>query len=226
MTDAPVTEDVLAAPVRAGGPLAALRAGRAALGALLARPVERRRLLFLDLGRLGVFLFAVLAVTGVLLGLYYEGTAAGAHESLVTVTHSVRFGWFLRGLHRVTGHALVLVVGLYVVRGFFLRLFLRPRGALAWPVAVGFAFVCLAFLLTGESLPWSQDAYWQTVVNTALVAELPLVGPWLAELIRGGDEVGNATVVRIYALHVLVLPWIAVALLVRARDLRRRGDLA
>jgi quinol-cytochrome oxidoreductase complex cytochrome b subunit len=207
-------------------PSAPARRALAALRGVLDRPVERKRLLFLDLGRLGVFLFAVLAVTGVLLGASYEGTAAGAHESLVTVTDSVRFGWFVRGLHRITGHALVLVAGLYVARGFFRRLFLRPRGALAWPVAVGFAFVCLAFLLTGESLPWSQDAYWQTVVNTSLVEQLPLCGPWLADALRGGSEVGDATVVRIYALHVLVLPWVAVALLVRARDLRRRGDLA
>ena len=193
---------------------------------LLARPVPRKRLLFMDLGRLGVFLFAVLATTGVLLALYYRPSSDGAFASLVDVTNSVHFGWFVRGLHRIAGHALVIVSGLYILRGYFKRLFLRPRGASAWPIAVGLAFVFLAFLLTGESLPWSQSAYWQTVVNANLVAEVPFGGRALADVFRGGPEVTSLTVVRIYVIHALVLPWIAFGLLMLARDLRRRGDLA
>lgn len=192
----------------------------------LARPVEPKRLIFLDLGRLGVFLFSLLAGTGVLLALYYRPSAENAFASLVTISDSVHFGWLVRNLHRIAGHGLVLVTAIYVFRGFFKRLFLRPRGALAWPIAVGFAFTCLAFLLSGESLPWNQAAYWQTVVNCNLVAEIPLVGGWLADVVRGGPQVTGLTVVRVYAIHVLVLPWIAFGLLVLARDLRRRGDLA
>lgn len=199
---------------------------RASVSGFLARPAERRRVLFLDLGRLSVFLFGVLVATGALLALYYRPSPEGAFESLVTVTNSVHLGWFVRSLHRAAGHAMVLLVGIYILRGFFKRLFLGPRGPAAWRISVAFGFVCLAFLLTGESLPWTQSAYWQTVVNANLISEIPLVGNWLADLVRGGPQVSGLTVVRLFAFHALLLPWIAFGLLVLARDLRRRGELA
>ena len=197
-----------------------------ALKEFLARPAPRRRPIFMDLGRLSVFLFAVLVVTGALLALYYRPSPEGAFESLVTITNSVRMGWFVRSLHRVAGQALLVLAGVYILRGFFRRLFLGPRGTAAWRISVGFGFVCVAFLLSGEALPWSQSAYWQTVVNANLVAEVPLVGHSAAEIIRGGPQVSGLTLVRLYALHAILLPWIAFGLLVLARDLRRRGDLA
>ena len=194
--------------------------------AVLSRPATPRRVLFLDLGRLSVFLFGVLIVTGALLALYYRPSPEGAFESLVTITNSVRFGWFVRSMHRVAGQAFVALVGLYVLRGFFKRLYLGPRGAAAWRISVAFAFVGLAFLITGESLPWSQSAYWQTVVNANLIGEIPLVGHRLADALRGGPQVSGLTIVRLYALHALLLPWLAFGLLVLARDLRKRGELA
>ena len=192
----------------------------------LARPAEARRPLFRDLGRLSVFLFGVLGVTGALLALYYRPSPDGAFESLVNVTNSVHFGWFVRSLHGVSGHAFVALVGLYILRGYFKRLFLGPRGPAAWRISVAFGFVCLAFLLTGESLPWNQPAYWQTVVNSNLLAEIPLVGGWLSSALRGGSVVSGLTVVRLYVIHALLLPWIAFGLLLLARDLRRKGHLA
>jgi quinol-cytochrome oxidoreductase complex cytochrome b subunit len=192
------------------------------LTAFLARPARRTRVLFLDLGRTSVFLFWVLVVTGALLALYYRPSPEGAFESVVHISNSVHFGWFVRSLHRVTGHAMVVLAAVYTLRGFFGRLFLKERGAAAWRISVAFAFVCLAFLLSGEALPWNQTAYWQTVVNTNLVAQVPFVGPWCAEVIRGGTEVTNLTVVRVYAIHALLLPWIAFGLLALAREVRKR----
>jgi quinol-cytochrome oxidoreductase complex cytochrome b subunit len=192
----------------------------------LSRPAEARRPLFRDLGRLSVFLFGVLAVTGALLALYYRPSPDGAFQSLVEVSNAVHLGWFVRSLHGVAAHVFVALVGLYVLRGYFKRLFLGPRGKAAWRISVAFGFVSLAFLLTGESLPWNQASFWQTVVNTNLLAEIPLVGGWLSHAVRGGDVVGGLTLVRLYAVHALILPWIAFGLLILARDLRKRGELA
>jgi quinol-cytochrome oxidoreductase complex cytochrome b subunit len=192
----------------------------------LARPAEARRPLFLDLGRLSVFFFGVLGATGALLALYYRPSPEGAFASLVEVTNTVQLGWFVRSLHRFAAQVFVALVGVYILRGYFKRLFLGPRGKAAWRISVGFGFVSLAFLLTGEALPWNQAAYWQTVVNVNLIAEIPLVGRALSSVVRGGDAVNGLTLVRLYAIHVLILPWIALGLLILARDLRRRGELA
>jgi len=190
--------------------------------AWLARPAERRRPFFLDLGRLGIFLFSVLVATGALLAAYFRPSPEGAFDSVVTITDSVNLGWFVRSLHVVAGHALVGVTVVYLLRGFFQRVFLRPRGARAWPIAVGMALVSVALLVTGESLPGSQSAYWQAVMNSHLVARTPFVGPWLAEVFWGGPEVTPSSVVRVYALHALLLPWLAFLLLGRAREVGRR----
>jgi quinol-cytochrome oxidoreductase complex cytochrome b subunit len=197
---------------------------RPSLTAFLSAPAKRRRPIFMDLGRLSVFLFGVLVATGGLLSLYYRPSPEGAFESVVNITNSVHLGWFVRSLHRVAGHAMVVLAAVYTMRGYFKRLFLRERGQHAWRISAAFAFCCLAFLLTGESLPWSQNAYWQTVVNSNLTSQIPLVGGWIAELVRGGPQVSGLTVVRLYALHALLLPWIAFGLLALAREVRKRGE--
>ena len=192
----------------------------------LSRPSAPRRPFFRDLGRLSVFLFGVLAASGLLLALYYRPSPEAAFQSLVDLTNGVTFGWYVRSLHRIAAHAFVAMVGLYIVRGYFKRLFLGPNGRTAWRISVAFGFVSLAFLLTGEALPWNQHAYWTTVVNANVIGEVPVAGDKIATAVRGGDAVSGATLVRIYAIHALLLPWIAIGLLVLARERRRRGELA
>lgn len=191
--------------------------------AFLARPAERRRPFFLDLGRLGIFLFAVLVATGALLAAYFRPSPEGAFDSVVTINDTVTLGWFVRSLHVVAGHGLVALTFVYLIRGFFQRLFLSPRGARAWPIAVGMAFVSLALLVSGESLPGSQTAHWATVMNAHLVARTPFIGHWLTEVFWGGPEVTGQSVVRVYAIHALLLPWVAFLLLARSREVGRSG---
>lgn len=196
----------------------------ATLRGVLERPVERRKPFLTDLGRLGVFLFGIEVVTGALLALHYRPSPDGAYASLATVNDAVSFGWVVRSLHRVTAHALVAVVGAWSIRAFFRRSFLRPGGRVAWALTLTYAAITVAFLVTGGCLPWNQEAYWNTVVLARLVEVTPLVGHWLASVFRGGEEVGAETVVRLYAIHALLLPWAAFALLTVGASIRRRRE--
>jgi len=182
----------------------------------------RPRPLFLDLGRLGIFVFWALVVTGALLALSYRPSTDGAHAGLVDAAESGG-GWFVRSLHRVAGQFLAAIVVAYVLRGFFRRLFLGPRGPAAWRISVGFGFVVLAFLLTGFALPWNDVAYRQTVAAADSFEKIPLVGDALAHFLRGGSKVSTLTLVRLYAIHALLLPWAAFWLFMKSRDLRRAG---
>lgn len=195
------------------------------LRSALGRPVAYRRSFVLDLGRLAIFLFGVEVVTGALLALYYRPDTATAYESVGTIMSRASLGWLVRGLHHVTGHALVVVVGLYLARAFFLRTFLRPNGAAAWGLGVAFAALTIAFLLTGSVLPWDQTAYWRTQITFRLVEQIPLVGRGLATAFRGGADVGGVTLVRLFALHALVFPWLAFGCILLARRLRNRGGI-
>jgi quinol-cytochrome oxidoreductase complex cytochrome b subunit len=60
--------------------------------------------------------------------------------------------------------------------------------------------------LTGYLLPWDQKAYWATTVGTNIAAQTPFVGAMISKILKGGPDMGAATLTRFYALHVLVLP--------------------
>jgi quinol-cytochrome oxidoreductase complex cytochrome b subunit len=193
--------------------------------AFLSRPVDYRRSFFRDLGRLAVFLFGVEVVTGILLSLYYRPDGDGAYASVGTIVSHVTLGWLVRGVHLVAAHLLTVVVGLYLVRAFFLRTFLRPNGTIGWVLAVAVSFLTLAFLLTGSVLPWDETAYWRTVMTAELVGKIPVLGPWLAGIFRGGPEVSGATLVRLAALHGMLFPWLAFGLILLGRRIRREGGM-
>jgi ubiquinol-cytochrome c reductase cytochrome b subunit len=64
----------------------------------------------------------------------------------------------------------------------------------------------------GYLLPWGQMSYWGAQVIVNLFAAIPIVGPDLALLIRGDYVVGDATLNRFFAFHVIALPLVLVGL--------------
>jgi quinol-cytochrome oxidoreductase complex cytochrome b subunit len=73
--------------------------------------------------------------------------------------------------------------------------------------------VTLGFSFTGYLLPWDQLSYWAVTVGTNLVHYVPLLGGKLQDLLIGGPQVGQATLLRFYALHVAVLPAVLILML-------------
>jgi quinol-cytochrome oxidoreductase complex cytochrome b subunit len=71
----------------------------------------------------------------------------------------------------------------------------------------------LAFGFTGYLLPWNQLSFFATSVGTDIPGILPVVGPFLRRLLRGGDDVTGATLTRFYGIHVAVLPAIVTVVL-------------
>jgi quinol-cytochrome oxidoreductase complex cytochrome b subunit len=59
---------------------------------------------------------------------------------------------------------------------------------------------------TGYLLPWDQTAYWATVVGININGTAPFLGPFIAQLLRGGAEIGPDTLSRFYSIHMLLLP--------------------
>jgi hypothetical protein len=61
-----------------------------------------------------------------------------------------------------------------------------------------------------------QTGYWAIRIVTGVPDALPLVGPLLVTLLRGGASVGQGTLSRFYTVHTLVLPLLATAALAGA----------
>jgi ubiquinol-cytochrome c reductase cytochrome b subunit len=64
----------------------------------------------------------------------------------------------------------------------------------------------------GYLLPWGQMSYWGAQVIVNLFAAVPFIGPDLALLIRGDYVVGDATLNRFFAFHVIAIPLVLIGL--------------
>jgi Cytochrome b subunit of the bc complex len=177
---------------------------RALFGALLhvRIPVQARTYY---LGGITLFLFGVQVVTGTLLALYYKPTPDTAYDSVKYITSVVEFGWLIRSVHHWAANLMIICLVLHVVRIFVQGVYKYPR-ELTWIVGVGLLAVTIGFGFTGYLLPWDQRAFWATVVGTEIAGGVPLIGPPLLELLRGGLDVTDATLSRFFGMHVLVLP--------------------
>ena len=87
----------------------------------------------------------------------------------------------------------------------FLHAYRKPR-ELTWLSGVVLLGLALGFGFSGYLLPWNKVSYFATKVGTDMAASFPAIGPPIARFLRGGDEVGGATLTRFFGFHVAVLP--------------------
>jgi quinol-cytochrome oxidoreductase complex cytochrome b subunit len=163
-------------------------------------------------GGIAFVLFLILAITGILLAIYYVPQPDDAYQSIINLTTHVQFGWWIRSIHRWAAGAMVLLVAAHMARVFFTGAYKAPR-ELNWLTGLVLLLLTLGFGFTGYLLPWDQKAYWATKVGTDIAGSVPVIGHTLLVGLRGGEQISAATLGRFYDLHVLVLPALIVAFL-------------
>ena len=164
------------------------------------------------LGSITAFLFIMQGVTGIFLAMNYSASPDHAYDSVNYITREVPAGAFLRGLHAWGASAMVASVLLHMLRVFFMGSYKYPREVIWW-TGVVLLLITFGFSFTGYLLPWDQKAYWATVVGTNISTQAPLIGEFIGKIIKGGSDMGTVTLARFFAIHVLVLPAIALAFL-------------
>lgn len=164
-------------------------------------------------GGITLFFLIIQVVTGVLLLLYYRPTAEAAFESVQFIMTEVRFGWLIRSIHSWSANLMVAAAFIHMFSVFFLKAYRKPR-ELTWVSGVLLLYLSLGFGFSGYLLPWNELAFFATKVGTEIVAVVPLVGGYLLEFLRGGEEVTGATLTRFFGIHVAVLPMLTTALLI------------
>ncbi len=174
------------------------------------------------LGFISTVLFFTLALTGVYLMFFYTPAVGSAYGDMQTIRTGVGFGQLVRNVHRWSAHLMVLVVFLHLVRVFYAGAYKKPR-EFNWVIGVVLMLLTLGLSFTGYLLPWDQLSYWAVTVGTNLVHQVPVIGGSLQSLLLGGDQIGQSTLIRFYALHVAVLP-IGVVLLLSIHIWRVRKD--
>jgi quinol-cytochrome oxidoreductase complex cytochrome b subunit len=164
------------------------------------------------LGGTILYLFIVQVVTGIALTFYYVPTPEGAYASVASITQELRFGWYIRSLHKWSSNFMIVAVFLHLLRVFFTGAYRHPR-QLNWCVGFLLLGTTLAFGFTGYSLVYEQLSFWGATVATNLADAVPFIGPHIGYFLRGGPEVGENTLTRFFILHIGILPTVAIMLI-------------
>ncbi|HEX9391869.1 MAG TPA: cytochrome bc complex cytochrome b subunit [Usitatibacteraceae bacterium] len=162
-------------------------------------------------GSLALLILVMQIVTGIFLTMNYKPDAKFAFASVEYIMRDVNWGWLIRYMHSTGASMFFLVVYLHMMRGLMYGSYRKPR-ELLW------IFGCLIYLsLMGEAffgylLPWGQMSYWGAQVIINLFSAIPIIGDDLSVWIRGDYNIGDATLNRFFAFHVIALPLVLLGL--------------
>ena len=178
----------------------------------LFRHVPERTNWFQTLGSATLTAFLVQTITGVILAMYYKPSPNEAYESIQHITNDVTLGWLVRGMHRWGASVFIILMFFHMARVFLYGAYKYPR-EVNWLIGVVLLILGMFEGFTGYLLPWDQTSYWATVVGINITATGPILGPFLAQILKAGASINEDTLARFYSIHMLVLPGLIFALI-------------
>lgn len=164
-------------------------------------------------GSLALLVLVNQLLTGIWLTMSYEPSAEGAFASVEYIMRDVEYGWILRYLHSTGASAFFVVVYLHMFRGLLYGSYQKPR-ELVWIFGMLIYLALMAEAFMGYLLPWGQMSYWGAQVIISLFGAIPVIGADLTEWIRGDYLISGITLNRFFALHVVAVPIVLLALVV------------
>jgi quinol-cytochrome oxidoreductase complex cytochrome b subunit len=177
-------------------------------------------------GGISLLLFIIQVLSGILLLLYYKGSADLAFESVQFISAKVKFGWLIRSVHSWSANLMVLSAFIHMFSVFFTKAYQKPH-ELSWYSGFILLVLAMGFGFTGYLLPWNELAFFATKVGTDIANAFPLVGNFIMIFLRGGEDVTGATLSRFFGFHVAILPGLfAVFLSLHLIFIQRQGMAA
>ncbi len=180
------------------------------------------------LGEVALYSFIVLLLSGTYLTLFFDASMgetvyqgvytplrgvsmSRAFASTVDLSIEVRGGLLIRQIHHWA--ALIFLAGmmLHMARVFFTGAFRKPR-ELNWILGVLLLVLGMAEGFLGYSLPDDLLSGTGLRAVSAFILSIPVIGTWMHWLVFGGDYPGTLVIGRFYALHILLIPGIILAL--------------
>ena len=149
--------------------------------------------------------FAIQVVTGFMLVLYYKPTLEMANESVARIMTDIPLGWIIRSIHSWSSSFMIAIVFVHLLSIWIAKSYRRPR-ELTWMSGVLLLLISLFFGFTGYLLPWDDLSFSATKVGTDIPGAIPVVGAWVTQLLRGGEDVTGDTLTRFFGIHVCMLP--------------------
>lgn len=164
-------------------------------------------------GVLSLLVLVLQLLTGIWLTMNYTPSAEAAFASVEYIMRDVEWGWLLRYLHSTGASAFFIVVYVHMFRGIMYGSYQKPR-ELIWVFGMAIYLVLMMEGFMGYVLPWGQMSYWGANVIVSLAGAIPVIGEDLLVWVRGDYLISGATLNRFFALHVVALPIVLIALVV------------
>jgi ubiquinol-cytochrome c reductase cytochrome b subunit len=164
-------------------------------------------------GSLALMVLVIQIISGIFLTMHYKPDGATAFASVEYIMRDVPYGWLIRYIHSTGATAFFVVVYLHMLRGLMYGSYKKPR-ELIWLFGMFIYLALMAEAFMGYLLPWGQMSYWGAQVIISLFSAIPVIGDDLTLWIRGDFVIGDATLNRFFALHVIALPFVLVFLVV------------
>lgn len=164
-------------------------------------------------GSLALLVLVIQIVSGIFLTMHYKPDGATAFASVEYIMRDVPYGWLIRYIHSTGATAFFVVVYLHMLRGLMYGSYKKPR-ELIWLFGMFIYLALMAEAFMGYLLPWGQMSYWGAQVIISLFGAIPVIGDDLTLWIRGDFVIGDATLNRFFALHVIALPFVLVFLVI------------
>jgi menaquinol-cytochrome c reductase cytochrome b subunit len=164
------------------------------------------------LGSALITTFAVQAITGVILAMYYQPDPNSAFASIRFITDDATMGWLVRGMHKWGSSMFVILLFLHMGRVFLMGSYKYPR-EMTWLTGALIFLMVMFMSLTGYLLVFDQRAYWASVVAININGTAPILGPYIAEFLTVGPQFSSHTLSRFYSLHMLAVPGGIIALI-------------
>jgi len=175
-------------------------------------------------GFIALVVLVLQLVTGIFLTMFYKPGEATSFDSVQFIMREIDFGWLIRYMHSTGASAFFVVVYLHMFRAFLYGSYKAPR-ELLWLVGMLVYLALMAEAFMGYVLPWGNMSFWGAQVIVNIFGTIPVIGPGLVEWIRGDYAIADATVNRFFALHVVAIPLILLALVgLHLIALRRTGS--
>ena len=181
------------------------------------------------LGEIALYSFIILLLTGTFLTFWfrpsmgeviYDGTYAPlrgvamseAYASALEISFEVRGGLLVRQIHHWAALMFVASLVVHMLRVFFTGAYRKPR-ELNWLIGIGLFTLSLFEGLTGYSLPDDLLSGAGLRITQGVLQSIPLVGTYLSFFLFDGEYPGDTIIERFYALHILLIPGILLALI-------------
>jgi ubiquinol-cytochrome c reductase cytochrome b subunit len=175
-------------------------------------PVPRNLNHFWNFGVLAGLALTLQIVTGIVLAMHYEPSAAGAFASTEHIMRDVNGGWFLRYAHANGASFFFIVTYIHIFRGLYYGSYKPPR-EMVWMLGLVIFLLMMATAFMGYVLPWGQMSFWGAKVITGLFGAIPLIGEPIQTWLVGGFAPDQATLTRFFSLHYL-LPFVIAAVII------------